>query len=163
MKKIYLKMCPNDQGRTLISPLSMSQQLVLFLGLVASSTLAAPHVPDALLLTILTRGPPHFHTHNAMLLYPLFCHSSTVHPPIPSFRYMPCTLMIDQIANAGKLGPYQGCPHFHVHHGPNTLLYPVSLYLGNDHHRNPNINNRDHLVGQLTTVVQLVHARYLLF
>ena len=30
-----------------------------------SPTLAAPHVPDALLLTILTRGP-HFHTHNAL-------------------------------------------------------------------------------------------------
>ena len=38
--------------------------------------------------------------------------------------------------------------------GYSTLLYPVSLwYLGDetdDHHRNPNINDRDHLVGQLT-------------
>ena len=52
-------------GSTLISDgVFCAQQLVSFLVLRASSTLAAPHVPDALLLTILTRGP-HFHTHNA--------------------------------------------------------------------------------------------------
>ena len=44
------------------------------------STLAAPHVPDALLLTILTRGPtstPQCHTHSP----PLHSHSNTT----PSF------------------------------------------------------------------------------
>ena len=30
-----------------------------------------------------------------------------------------------------------------------TLLFPV----WDDHHRNPNVNNRDHLVGQLTSIL----------
>ena len=38
---------------------------------------------------------------------------------------------------------------------PSIPLYYISLYLGweiiHDQHRNPNIDNKDHLVGQLTT------------
>ena len=51
-------------------------------------------------------------------------------------------------------------PYFHTSYlifvtgatGGSTLLYPVSLIFGcwEDQHRNPNINNKDHLVGQLT-------------
>ena len=47
---------------------------------------------------------------------------------------------------------------------PGTSLYYISLYLGwelDDQHRNTNMNDKDHLVGQLTTQ-HLAHAiRYL--
>ena len=41
---------------------------------------------------------------------------------------------------------------FYTPHFNSTLLYPVSLLFGcwDDHHRNPNINNKDHLVGHHT-------------
>ena len=37
---------------------------------------------------------------------------------------------------------------------PSTSLYYISLYLGwNDQHRNTNMNDKDHLVGQLTKTI----------
>ena len=44
--------------------------------------------------------------------------------------------------------------------GPSTSLYYISLYLGweilDDQHRNTNMNDKDHLVGQLTNNVEAV-------
>ena len=101
-----------------------SQQLDSFLVLAASSTLAAPHVPDALLLTILTRGP-HFHTHNAPI--------PTVLPFIHISQYPKNTLIWIHALHASDWSNWQYCnaaagelargPHLHNHNAPYLLSY----------------------------------------